>query len=133
MRQICSQYIAQKMNKLIKDELKKVQVASIPEYNNDTEEIFIPKFKQTKVEENSYYLIKLDDAIMSPVGGSTLAANWNRGTIPQYKYMKVDVSKVVGKMIQVTGIGYDHEHDTDLNGMWSGWLPLTSIEIIKKL
>lgn len=121
------------MNKLIKNELNKVSVANVSGYDENKSELFIPRFKQVRLEENSYYLIKLDDALLNPNEMSTLSSNWNRGTVPPQKYMKIDISKILGKMIQVTGIGYDLENDKDLNIMWSGWLPITGIEVIKKL
>ena len=36
-------------------------------------------------------------------------------------------------MIKVNGIAYDYENNQDLNHMWSGWLPLSDIEIINKI
>lgn len=121
------------MNKLISNELKKVAVADLSNHDKTKNEFIIPRFKQVRLEENSYYLIKLDDALLKPDGMSTLSANWNKGTVPPHKYMKVDVSRVMGKMVQVNGLGYDYDKKEDLSVMWSGWLPVTQIEVISKL
>jgi hypothetical protein len=39
----------------------------------------------------------------------------------------------MGKMIKVNGIGYDQDKDQDLDVMWSGWLPISEIKILKKI
>lgn len=121
------------MNKLIKEQLAKLSVADISKYDADKKEFNIPRITKIKLEENSYYIIKLDDTLLNPNDAATLSANWNQGTIPPCKYLKVDVSKILGKMIKVNGIGYDHGNNKDLDAMWSGWLPIAQIEVISKL
>jgi len=121
------------MNKLIKDELKKVNVADISRYDATKKEFNIPKITDIKLEENSYYIIKLDDSLLEPGHMSTLSSNWNRGTLPPSKYLKVDVSKIMGKMIKINGIGYDQDKEQDLDVMWSGWLPIEQVEILEKI
>ena len=47
--------------------------------------------------------------------------------------MKIDVSKIMGKMVKVNSVGYDMKHQVDSNDVWSGWLPRKSITIIENL
>ena len=122
-----------KINKLIQKELEKVVIADISNYNPTTNQIIIPRFNQVLMKENEYYLIRIDDEILHPGNNSTLAINWNQGSVPTSKYMKVDVIKVMGKMIRVNGIGYDYENKRDKNEIWSGWLPITHIKVIEKI
>jgi hypothetical protein len=121
------------MNKLIKEELKKVSVADLSNNNPSKGEFYIPRIKKIKLEENMYYIIKLEDSLLNPSEMSTLASNWNKGTIPPSKYLKVDVSKILGKMIKINGIGYDYDTKKDLDVMWSGWLPIELLEILEKI
>jgi hypothetical protein len=121
------------MNKLIKEELKKVEMANISNYDKSKGEFLIPRITRIRLEEDSYYIIKLDSLLLNPNDASTLSANWNRGTIPPHNYMKVDISKVMGKMVKVNGIAYDYENQIDLNTSWSGWLPIAQIEVLEKI
>lgn len=121
------------MNKLIKNELNKVSVADLSNFNKDRNEFIIPRIKKVRLEENSYYIIKLDSSLLSRDDMSTLSSNWNQGSIPPHKYLKVDVSKIMGKMVKVNGIAYDYENQRDLNAMWSGWLPTAQVEVLLKL
>jgi hypothetical protein len=121
------------MNKLIKAELNKVSVANISNYDKSKGEFLIPRITKIRLEENSYYIIKLDEALLNPNEASTLSVNWNQGTLPPHKYLKVDVSKVMGKMVKVNSIAYDYENQRDLNASWSGWLPIAQIEVLEKI
>ncbi len=121
------------MNKITKEQLNKVMVADISNYNEQTGVIHIPKYTEVRYEVDNYYLIKLDDLLLIPEGNPSLIANWNKGLYPRCKFLKVDVSKVLGKMIYVTGIGYNFETNEDLNYIWTGWLPTQQISLVKKL
>lgn len=121
------------MNKAIKDQLEKVKVANIGYYDNDTTEIIIPRFEQVRYEIGSYYLVKLDGALTSPTGNELLISNWNKGTYPRCEFLKIDVTKVLGKMIYVNALGYDNEKQEDLNYCWTGWLPIQQLELVTKL
>jgi hypothetical protein len=121
------------INKLIVSELAKVKVADISQYDTNTHTYTIPKHVDVKLEQDKYYLIKLNKMLTVLHGNDTLSSNWNNGTYPAYQYMKVDVMKVLGKMIQVNGVYYDNDNKKDMNSMWSGWLPTDQVEIIKQL
>lgn len=121
------------MNKIIEEQLRKCQVADLSKFDTDTNTYHIARFKQVRLEVNSCYLIKLSDILLDKELSSILSSNWNRGTVPTSKYMKIDVSKVLGKMIYINGIGYDFDNKVDTDVMWSGWLPIQDIEVIERI
>lgn len=121
------------MNKFIEKELTKIKVADIEGYKHNPYNFVIPKTKLHRFEENSYYVIQLHESLLHPSECSTLETNWNKGSIPSHHYYKVEVSKVMGKMIYITGIGYRPETDEDINEVWSGWLPINKLKIERKL
>lgn len=96
------------MNKFIKEQLLKCKVANIPDFNDNTTQIFIPKVTCCKTAEilnneklklNTCYLVKLEDYITNPYPGFNLHDNWNKGIIPKYSCMKIFVKNKLGKMI----------------------------------
>ena len=125
------------MNKVVKQQLGKCRVANIPIFDETTTHIFIPKAGKGSTafdfQVQCYYIIEIADYVLKPGPEFTLATNWNKGTSPPSKYMKVEVSQITGKMIKVTGIGYDIAQYQDLPIAWEGWLPASSSKIIKKL
>lgn len=123
------------MNPLIEKQLKLVEVAQLPPYINGNI-INIPKHQNEKITElqiGHFYLIKVEDYIIKPFEGFTLHDNWNKGIPPKHKYMSVEVLKIMGKMIRINSIGYDFENKVTIQDDWEGWLPKSSIEIIKEI
>ena len=118
------------VNELIERELKKVEKADLSNFNSETNTYFIPKRKDIKIEEDCCYLIHLKDTIFR---NETLKVNWNNGSLPIYNYLKIDVSKIMAKMIKVVAVGFDNETQTDISYFWSGWLTTDEIEVIKKI
>ena len=118
------------VNELIEKELKKVEKADLTNFNPETNTYLIPKRKDIKVEEDCCYLVRLKDTIFT---NETLKVNWNNGSLPTYKYLKIDVSKMLPKMIKVVAVGFDNETQKDISYFWSGWLTLDEIEVIKKI
>lgn len=119
------------MNKIIKEQLNKIQVANMDNYNEDIYSFIIPKYNADRFEEDKCYLIELSDSLIKNNKDSLLQCNWNKGTYPVSKYLKIDVSQIMGKMIKVNSIAYDYENQKDLNIIWSGWLPIDLIKIIE--
>lgn len=117
-------------NEIIKRELKKVEKADIRNYNSETNTYFIPKRNDIKIEIDSCYLVHLKD---STFNNNVLKFNWNNGSMPKYDYLKIDVVKIMAKMIKVVGVGYDNSTNTDISYFWNGWLNLEDLEVIKKL
>jgi hypothetical protein len=122
------------MNKIIKNQLLKCKVADIPSFEEDTTYIEIPKGKRfnksLSFELNKCYIIEIEDYVLNPSPEFTLSTNWNRGTVPPNKYMKVMVSQIMGKMIKVIGNSYDYNNHTDLNFIWEGWLPSAAVKLL---
>ena len=123
------------MNPLIKKQLEAVRKIKLPEYNEDTLTLFIPR--QTNIEPDlvigKCYLIEVEDYIIKPFDGFTLHDNWNNGKCPKHKYLKVEVDKIMGKMVKVNSIGFDHISNTDTTDMWEGWIPSKSFKIIREI
>lgn len=122
------------MNKFILNQLKKIRFANLPDYNDDTTEIFIPKqTNEVSLEEGKCYIIEVENYIIKPYEGFTLHDNWNKGIVPKHKFMKCEVCQIMGKMIRIDAIGYDWENKEDILDSWSGWLPIKSVKIIKEV
>lgn len=121
------------MNKIVKEQLQKVVTAKIPPFDDNTTFISIKKYEEVKIVEGEYYLIEISAGVLNPTANSLLASNWNQGSIPKHTHYKCEVIRVLGQMIKITGLAYNINTNTDLNEMWSGWVPLDGIEIIQKL
>jgi hypothetical protein len=72
------------------------------------------------------YLVQLPLELVNNTS-SVVASNWNNGTAPKFQYLKVYVSRLLGKMVYVDSIGYDVNTRQDINTLWSGWLPTEEI------
>lgn len=124
------------MNPLIKTQLNKIRTVRLPEFDDNTTHLDIPMRTNSDpivVEQDKCYIIQVEDYILNPPDGFTLHTNWNGNKIPKHKFMKVDVTKIMGKMIKVNSIGYDMFNGTNINDMWEGWLPEKSITVIERL
>lgn len=118
------------MNKVIQDQLQKVQFADLSNYNEQANTYIIKKRTEIKVEEDKCYLIHIRPPAFHDVALNT---NWNSGNAPLFSYMKVDVSKKMGKMIKVTGLMHNIDTGSDESQFWSGWLSLDHIEVLKAI
>lgn len=118
------------MNKVISDQLDKVINADLSNYNPDTNTYIIPKKVDIKLEEDCCYLIYIKPSAKT---NSTVNINWNNGSYAPFSYMKVDISKKMGKMIKVTGIEYDNITGQDLGKFWSGWISMDDIKVLTRL
>lgn len=118
------------VSEIIKKELQKVEKADLTNFNQETNTYFIPKRKDIKLEEDNCYLVHLKDSLFT---NETLKINWNNGSLPTEKYLKVDISKIMAKMIRVVGVGYDFENKKDISYFWSGWLNTEDIDVIEKI
>ena len=124
------------MNPIIKSQLEKCTVANIPVFDDSTTTLVIPKGSTLHVspyQVNKCYIVELADYIINPPPDFTLADNWNNGSVPKWKYYKCEISKVMGKMIRITGCGYDYENNMDTNDVWEGWVPQQGIKLIQEL
>ena len=124
------------MNPLVKSQLEKIRGVVIPDYDDSTLQIHIPiksEVATITLEQDKCYVVSVEDYILNPPDGFTLHTNWNNNKIPKHKFMKIDVCKIMGKMVKVNSIGYDIVNKTNINDMWEGWLPESSITIIERL
>lgn len=127
------------MNPVVKRELEKVRIP-LPDYDDNTTLITIlrktaeEQVKTFPIIVGNCYLIQLADYVLNEPPNFTLSANWNSGVVPKSKYMKIQITKVMGKMIQIDGSGYDVLNQVDLNDAYIGlWLPLASIGVVQEL
>ena len=124
------------MNPIIKKQLDKCKVAQIPDYDDTTTQLFIPKgsvLNITPYQVHKCYLVELAEWIIHPTEDSTLAANWNKGSIPKSKYYQAEISQTMGKMVRITGCGVDTATGLSNGDVWEGWIPQQGIKIINEL
>lgn len=119
------------MNKKIKEQLDKCELV-LPTYDDSTTELIIPKGASLKKGKSSIvdyevykeYIIEVENYVLYPPDGFDLHINWNNGSIPTDKRMKIRVDQIMGNMIKVSAVGMnDHK-------FWWGWLPKKSTHII---
>ena len=108
--------------KLVLEQLKKVNYADLNHYDKETNTYMIPKYSKPKYDVGKMYVVKIPLDILN-MPNSALATNWNNGTYPRSEYLKIYVSKMVGKMLYVDSVGFDPLQNKDLNCIWSGYLP----------
>ena len=124
------------MNPIIKDQLERCKVAQLPAYSDEDTLICIPKGAGVEVspyQVHKCYLMELADWIIHPSDDFTLAANWNKGSVPKSSYYLAEISQVMGKMVKITGRGYDVTTSQPTMDMWEGLLPQKGIKLIKEL
>lgn len=117
------------MNKLVQEQLNKVQIADLSNYNKDTNEFIIKKRVDIKLEVNNCYIIEVSDAWRM---NKLLANNLNKGIMLEHSCIKAVISQIAGKMIYVSAIGFDKMSNSDIPYFWEGWIPLSEISILRK-
>ena len=117
-------------NKIIEQQLAKVQNANLSNYIPETDTYIIPKHVGIKIEEDKGYIIYLKDGAFT---NTTIINNWNNGSFPTVRYLKIDIAKKMNNMIKVVSVGYDPITEQDLDKYWSGWLSIDNINIIARL
>lgn len=122
-------------NKIIEQQLKKVTLADLSDYEEkeDCYVYHIKKHVDVVLEVDKCYLIKVNLKKLRSDDYAYLV-NYNRvNTIPECEYMKIDVVKKLATMFDVNAVYYDYENKEDLNKSWSGWLPQEVIKIINEI
>lgn len=114
------------MRDIIKKQLQNCSYANLNNFNQETNTFFIPKYSKPKYELGKMYLIQVANNLVNN-NNSVTATNWNNGTSPSFSYLKVYVSKALGKMIYVDSVGFNMDTRQDSNVYWSGWLPTESL------
>ena len=122
------------MNWIIKEQLQKVEHIILPEWDDNTTRLFIPRGcykKPIRIEVGKYLRIEISDLVLNPPPDFTLAQNWNGNTIPPSKIFNCVIQQVMGKMIKVDGVSVINDIPT--NDRWSGWLPQSEIKILGEI
>ena len=117
-------------NKIIKEQLKRVEVADLSNFDINTNTYFIPRKNSIRIEEDHTYIFQLKDSAFT---NNVVNVNWNNSSAPKNVYYKADVIKKMSGMIKIIGIGYDITTGQDINSFWSGWLSLNDIITLQKL
>ena len=115
----------------IVDQLARCAFANPSSYDKKTNTFIIPKYTKAKFDLGKSYIIQIPEILMQP--DAVLTTNWNQGKIPPNNYLKIYVSKTLGKMIYVDAVAFDINKNIDLNVWWSGWLPVEEIYQLSKL
>ena len=118
------------MREIIKEQLKQVQVADLNNFDTTTNTYHIPKYIKPNYDIGSCYIIKVSKQLLNNAT-SVWATNWNNGSFPKNEYLKIYVSKVLGKMLFVDSVAFDINTEQDLFDVWTGWVPTTEITQIK--
>ena len=124
------------MNPLIKKQLENCKVANIPSFDENCTVINIAKgsvLNVTHYQIGKCYIVELADYVLTPSEDSTLSTNWNNGTVPKYKYYKCEITKIVGKMINILGYGLNPFTGEETNDLWEGWVPQAGIKLLQEL
>lgn len=117
------------MNKFVKEQLEKVESVKL-NYDDNTTHIVINRITTIKLEEDSCYLIELNDSLLT---NTVLQNNWNNGSLPNSKWYMCDITKIMGNMVKINGIAYDNVNKVELTEMWSGWLLKEQINILSRI
>ena len=121
------------MSDYIKNQLKKCVWANLNNYDEETNTYFIPQYTKPQYKINNCYIIKLPLSFINNPN-TVLATNWNNGTSPSYRYLKIYVSKTMSTLIYVDSIPVDPNTKQEITGslssMWSGWLDTNLLEQI---
>lgn len=117
------------MRDLIKQQLEKCSYANLTNYDPETCTFRIPRYIKPHYELGKMYLVQLSGALVNNCS-SVIAANYNNGTAPSFPYLKIFVSKSLGKMIYVDSLGFDPSTRQDINVLWSGWLPTEELTML---
>ena len=124
------------MRDYILRQLKNCKVAKIPKIDEHTNKIVIDKIGSKNgmsLLPTHYYLIELEDSVLSPSSSYVLHQNWNNSIYPMDKYYKCECVKVMAGMVKIEGSGCNDSSGNPSGRTWGGWLPIDGINIIKEI
>ena len=124
------------MNNLILTQLKLCKVANVGECDLSTTFLHINKIGSANGETvlpNHYYLIELDDYIFTSDKCMVIHQNWNHNLPPKSRWYKCECLQIMGDMMKIDGAGYNKVDGSSTGEMWSGWLPLSHINILSEI
>ena len=102
------------INKIIQEQLNKLQVAKLGEYDPFKHMYVIPKYKEPHYDVDHCYLVCLDDTLLTATGNEMLVSNWNNGRYPVHRKLRHIFSELQHGVPTVLGNG--------LTGL-ARWLP----------
>ncbi len=91
------------MNKLLEEQLAKVEYANLSNFDKVNNKYFIPKRKDIRIEENGNYFIKIKKSLYN---NEILKTNWNNNSLPECECLCIEVEKSMGRLFQVAAVGY---------------------------
>jgi len=126
------------MNELIKQQLDKVKLAKLPEYDDLTTSMFIPRGQRlvsvssNNLQVGNIVVIKLENYIVNPPEGFTLADNWNSGISPKSFYLKGRIQQIIGKMVNFEANGFNINTGNVIDSEYYSqlWLPIKGFKIL---
>ena len=113
-------------SKIVETQLKKCSYADLSHFDEAKGVFNIPKYSKPKFDIGKMYIIQVANELVDN-NSSVIATNWNSGTSPKSQFLKIYVSKMVGKMIYVDSLVFNIDTKSDTNITWSGWLPTEQI------
>jgi hypothetical protein len=120
------------MRELIEQQLKNCSYANLNNFDPVTCTFRIPKYVKPHFALGQMYLVQVSGAVVNNTD-SVIASNYNNGTAPKFPYLKIFVSKTLGKMIYVDSLAFDPQTKQDINIMWSGWLPVDELTMLSTI
>lgn len=123
------------MNKFIEEQLKKVEIADLSNFDKETNTFHIKRIVDNTIipEVNKCYIIQLDKSLLDKNNFLDLINNWNRGTVPPGEYLRIYVLANLKNMFKVDAILYDFERKEIITRVWNGWLPIQQFKVIECL
>lgn len=121
------------MNSIISKQLNQLKVAKIDRQDENNNTFYFKKINNNKIKIDSCYLIKLPKALRDVSICDSFLYNLNKGNLPKHEFMKIDVIAFKSSYAQVNGVYYDNINNKNLSEVWSGWLPINQIDIVKEL
>ena len=122
------------MNKLIRQQLEKLNLPNKPEYDESTTHLVFLKQNSETVQENSSFVINgvykivIANYIVNPPPDFTLDTDWNTGRHIADTTLLIQITQLAGKMLRFTGRGYNFNTDTTNDNFYDQmWIPAKSI------
>ena len=124
------------MDELVKKQLNQCRVASIPQFDDSTTQIFIPKYDDAKVQTqklviNKCFLCKVDKDVMEQFKDALLQMNDK----PFHSsYLKIVPTSFLSSFVKVDAIECDILTQEDTSVVYLAyWLPVSAITILNEI
>lgn len=115
---------------LVQRELEKVIYADLSDFDVETNTYHIPQRKDITLTPNRSYIVRIKPSLYR---NDILKNNYNNGNVPPFNCYLVDIVSRLGKVIKVNAVEYDLSTQTPLSNVWSGYLAVKDIEIVREI